>query len=137
MPDCIIYHGMKYSLVVQPLIWLSYKYMSLCLPAWHWIAVHAKHSELWGWGLIVWQMGSDLSSWLTPFLCQAYTGWCSDTSAYACTEAGGCCVDGLLLDHFQQLMVILYHNMPAKAVDLEWHMQESIPNMMHVESGEV
>ena len=60
-------------------------------------------------------MGSNLSGWLTPFLCQAYTGSCSHTSAYAeaCTEAWGCHMYGLLLDNFQQLVVILYCNVPA------------------------
>ena len=58
---------------------------------------------------------SNLSGWLVPCLCQAYTGWYSHTSA--CTEAsaevGEGHMDGLVLDHFQQLMVILYSDMPA------------------------
>ena len=38
-----------------------------------------------------WEMESNLSGQLIPFLCQAYTGWCSHTSAYAevCIEARG------------------------------------------------
>ena len=71
--------------------------------------------------MIVKGRGSNLSIWLTPILCQSYTGWCSHTSAYAeaCAEAGGCHMDRLLLDQFQQLMVILYYDMPATNVGVE------------------
>ena len=65
--------------------------------------------------------GNDLSSWLTPLLCQAYTVQCSYTSACveASAEVEGCHMDGLLLDHFQQLMVILYYDVPAINVGME------------------
>ena len=44
----------------------------------------------WNGEGIACRRGSDLSSWLIPFPCQAYTGWYSHTSAYAeaCTEVG-------------------------------------------------
>ena len=65
--------------------------------------------------------GSDLSDQLIPFPCQAYIGWYSHTSAYAeaCAEVGGCHMDGLFLDHFQQFAVILYSNIPTIDVGME------------------
>ena len=34
-------------------------------------------------------------------------------------KLGGCHIDRLLLDHFQQIMVILYHEIPAIDVGVE------------------
>ena len=86
-----------------------------------WIHESAGCFELWGQEVILCRRGSDLSGWLIPFLCQAYAGWYSHTSAYAevCNEARGCCMDGLLLDHFQWLVGILYSNVPAVQEGME------------------
>ena len=65
---------------------------------------------------------SSLSSWLTPYPCQAYTRWCNHTSACAeaSAEAWGSHMDRLMLDHFQWLVVILYDDMPAIGVGVEF-----------------
>ena len=61
---------------------------------------------------------SGLSSWLTPYPCWAYTGWCSHTY-------GGSHMDRLVLDHFQLLVVILYNNMPSVEVGVEFLQTEA------------
>ena len=78
-------------------------------PFQQWIMEHA------GLGGILYGKGSNLGGWLIPSLYQVCTGWYSHT--FACGEAhiedGGSHMDRLLLDHFQQLVVILYNNMSA------------------------
>ena len=71
-------------------------------------------------GGIPYGKGSNLSVLLILFPCQSYTGWYSCASAYveAWAEVGGH-MDALLLDHFQQFVVVLYGNMPAIDVGME------------------
>ena len=84
-------------------------------PAQLWTIGHAGCFGLWVWGGILCGRGSNLGSQLTPFLYQVCIEWCSHTSVCrgACIEVRKSSVDGLLLDHLQQLMVILYGHMPA------------------------
>ena len=71
--------------------------------------------------------GSSLNGWLTPYPCKACTRWCSHTSVCTevSTEALGSHIDGLMLDHFQQLVVILYDDMPAIEVGVEFLQTEA------------
>ena len=66
-------------------------------------------------------MRSNLGGHLTPFLCQAYIEWYSYITACtaAPTEAWGSHMDGPLLYHFQQLVVILHHDIPAIDIGME------------------
>ena len=84
---------------------------------------------LWamGMGRLLDHEGGTLSSWLTPHPCQAYTRWCSHTSACAeaPTEAWGSHMDRLMLDHFHWIVVILYYDMPALEVGVEFLQTEA------------